>query len=147
MKLLKLYSWIAGTMNDFTKQFADNKNLYNQARKFWNDLEGISLILILIPVCIGIVGAVYYYKWYNNKPGRRYTPIHWLYLFVGTILATLFITWVVEFFMVDPKLSGAQALEWKIAFGNAIYASGIYFLISLIWCNTMQTNAYKMFKY
>ena len=34
MKLLKLYSWFAGSVSDFTNRFKDNEVLYKQAKTF-----------------------------------------------------------------------------------------------------------------
>ena len=52
MKLLKLYEWIIGTMSDFAKQFQENETLYNQARKFWSNLEASSIIIVGIFIVI-----------------------------------------------------------------------------------------------
>ena len=146
MKLLKLYSWICGTMNDFTKPFADNKALYSQARAFWNKLDNISLVFVLICVVLGIAIAYFYYTQYNNKPGRHYTPKHWLIWLAVTAVATFLLTLGFECLAVAPKITGSFVLELKIAFGNAIYASIVYFLTSVVWCNCFPTNAYRLFK-
>lgn len=47
MKLLKLYSWITGTMADFAKPFSENKALYNQAKGFWNKWRTILYLSFL----------------------------------------------------------------------------------------------------
>ena len=59
MKLLKLYEWIAGKMTDFLSQFQNNESLYQQARVFWNKLEGISTILLIIFLVLGILLAFF----------------------------------------------------------------------------------------
>lgn len=147
MKLLKLYEWIAGKMTDFLSQFQNNESLYQQARVFWNKLEGISTILLLIFLVLGILFAVIYYKPYNNKPGRHYTPKHWL-IFLGiTIVMAFLLTLGFESIAVTPRLAGAWNLELMIALGNAIYASAVYFIVSVLWCNLRPTNAYRLFKF
>ena len=125
MKLLKLYDWIAGSMTDFTSQFKNNEALYNQARAFWNKLEGSSSIIVLIFVVLGIALAAFYYKPYNNLPGRHYTPKHWLFLLLGTILVTFLVTLGFEYFAVKPTVQGAFLLEVKIAVVNALYSAAI----------------------
>ncbi|MBQ3946833.1 MAG: hypothetical protein II670_14700, partial [Alphaproteobacteria bacterium] len=60
MKLLKLYQWIAGKMTDFISQFQNIDSLYQQARTFWGKLEGISTILLIIALMIGVLFAVIY---------------------------------------------------------------------------------------
>lgn len=146
MKLLKLYDWIAGSMTDFTSQFKNNEILYNQARAFWNKLEGSSSIIFLIFVILGIALAAFYYKPYNNMPGRHYTPKHWLLFLAITFGVTFLLTFGFEYIAVAPRLSGAMLLEIKVALGNAIYASILYFVVSIVWCNAFTTNAYRWFK-
>ena len=147
MKLLKLYSWIAGNMADFAKPFSENKALYNQAKGFWNKLENSSLLIILVFLVLGIAWAVYYYTSYNNKPGRHYTPKQWILMFLITFAVTFLVTLGVEYLAAEPRINGAFLLEVKIAIANALYASFTYLLISIVWCNTLPTNAYKMFKF
>lgn len=147
MKLLKLYSWITGTMADFAKPFSENKALYNQAKGFWNKLENSSLVIVLIFLVLGISWAVYYYTSYNNNPGRHYTPKHWTLMLLVTIIVTFLVTFGFEYFAVEPKINGAFLLEVKIAIGNSLYAAFAYLLTSIVWCNTLQTNAYRMFKF
>lgn len=147
MKLLKLYSWIAGSLSDFTKPFQENEALYKQARAFWGKLENNSMIIFLICIVLGISIAAFYYKPYNDKPGRHYTLSHWFgFLFVLFIL-TFLVTFLFEYFAVPPKISGATALEAKIALGNAIYAVIVYFFTSVAWCNIGPTNACRIFKF
>lgn len=147
MKLLKLYSFFTGSMSEFVKPFSDNKALYNQARSFWNGLEKISIFIVLICILFSVSCVFFYYTKYNNMPGRHYTPKHWFYWMIGAFLATLLLTLGFEYIAVEPKIPGALLLEFKIALGNAIYALIIYFVLSVIWCNTLPTNAYKRFKF
>ena len=147
MKLLKLYSWITGTMADFAKPFSENKALYNQARGFWNKLENSSLVIVLIFLVLGIAWAAYYYTSYNNSPGRHYTPKHWILMLLVTVIVSFLVTLGFEYFAVEPKINGAFLLEVKIAIGNALYAALTYLLASIVWCNTLPTNAYRLFKF
>ena len=48
MKLLKLYSWFAGSVSDFTNRFKDNEVLYKQAKTFVGKLESNSMIIFLM---------------------------------------------------------------------------------------------------
>ena len=147
MKLLKLYQWIAGKMTDFISQFQNNDSLYQQARTFWGKLEGISTILLIIALMIGVLFAIIYYKPYNNKQGRHYTPKHWIIFLVITFVMAFLLTLGFEYIAVTPHLKGALLLEIKIALGNGIYASALYFIVSVLWCNALQTNAYRLFKF
>ncbi|MBR5652175.1 MAG: hypothetical protein IKW93_08175 [Bacteroidales bacterium] len=146
MKLLKLYEWIAGNMTDFLSQFQNNESLYQQARVFWNKLEGISTIIICL-VLLGALIAFLYYKPYNNVPGRHYTPKHWIWFLIVTFVVTSLLTLVFEYIAVEPVLKGALLLETKIALGNGVYASAVYFIVSVLWCDFLPTNAYRLFKF
>ena len=146
MKLLDLYKWIAGSMSNFTKPFQQNEALFNQAKAFWRHLEGSTMVTIFIFIVLGIVLAALYYKPYNDKPGRHYKPTHWLIFLAVTFGLTFLFTWGFEYIAVKPVLKGALMLEMKIALGNAIYASILYIVTSVVWCNALPTNAYRLFK-
>lgn len=147
MKIIEAYEWVAGSMSDFTRPFQDNETLFNQAKAFWRHLDGSMMGVIAIMVILGIVFAAYYYKPYNDNPGRRYRPIHWLIFLSITFVVTFLITWGFEYIIVKPALNGANILEMKIALGNAIYAVVLYFVTSVVWCNFAPTNAYRLFKF
>ena len=70
-----------------------------------------------------------------------------LMIAIVTFVLTFVVTWGFEYFAVKPVLKGAAMLELKIAFGNAIYASIIYLLTSVAWCNWFPTNAYRLLKF
>lgn len=147
MKLLDLYKWIAGSMSSFTKPFQENEALFNQAKAFWRHLDGSMMVVIAIFIVLGIALAITYYKPYNDKPGRHYRPTHWLIFLAITFVLTFAVTWGFEYIAVKPVLKGAAMLEMKIAMGNAIYASVLYFVTSVVWCNALPTNAYRLFKF
>ncbi len=147
MKLLQLYKWIAGGMTDFTRQFQDNENLFKQAQSFWNKLESVSIWIVIICIGLSILLAVIYYQPYNNIAGRHYKPTHWVGFLLLTFIATFGFTWLFEYIAAAPKLQGSLLLEMKIALCNAIYASGLYFVLSFIWCWCLPTNAYRFLKF
>lgn len=147
MKNLDLYKWIAGSANDFTKRFSYNDDLYYIARGFWSHLESNGLLIIAIFVVIGLLFAYCYYGPYNNIPGRHYKPKYWLIFILITFVASFTLTLVFEYITAAPKLDGALMLEIKIALGNAIYAPLVYFITSIVWCNWLPTNAYRLFKF
>ena len=148
MKLLSFYKWIAGSMADFTSQFKDNEVLFNQARAYWSKLEASSVIVLVIFLVLGIAMAISYYQPYNNSPGRHYKPIHWLYFLCGTFVLTFLLTWCYVHFAVTSSLNGVSMLHLKLALGNALYAAGLYFFCSWIWCQfNLPTNACRIFKF
>ncbi len=147
MKLLKIYSWLAGTMSDFTAPYRNDEILYNQASAFWRKLDNNSIGFVIAMLVIGVLLAYYYYGPFNNKPGRKYTPKWWGIMCGLTAGMTFFITLVLEYFAAKPTMQGAWSVEIKVAMCNAIYASVVYFLASVIVCQSnIKTNAYKLFK-
>lgn len=144
---MDLYKWIAGSMSDFTKPFQDNEALFNQAKAFWRHLDGSMMVVIAIFFVLGFALAATYYKPYNDKPGRHYRPTHWLIFLAITFVLTFVVTFGFEYIAVKPVLKGAAMLEMKIAFCNALYASGIYLATSWFWCNFLPTNAYRILKF
>ena len=148
MKLLKLYEWIIGTMSGFARQFQDSETLYNQARKFWSNLEASSIIIVVIFITLGLIMAYTYYKPFNDKPGRHYKPKYW-WIFLGiTFILSFLVTLGAAYFMVPPKIEGSFILELKLALANAIYSGIVYVIISWIWCQfNLPTNAYRYLKF
>ena len=147
MKLLKLYNWFAGSKSDFIESFRENEKLYMQAKNFWDKLDNLSIFIFLIFIVLGISIAAYYYKPYNDKPGRHYTLGHWVFFLFVTLIFVFVVTFGFEYFAVKPTIKGATWLEAKIAICNGLYAVVIYFFTSLAWCNSnLPTNACRIFK-
>jgi len=147
MKLLKIYSWFAGTMNDFTAPFREDETLYNQATAFWRKLDNGSISFVIAMLAIGIILTYCYYGPFNNLPGRRYTPKWWGIMCGVTVVVTFFVTLILEYIAAKPTMQGAWSVEIKVALCNAIYAGVIYFFSSVIVCqSSIKTNAYKLFK-
>lgn len=144
---LNFYKWMAGSMSDFTKPFQENEQLYNQAKGFWRHLDGSMPFVFAIFVMLGIALAAFYYKPYNEQPGRHYKPSRWGVFLVFTFVLTIVVTFVLEYIFVKPVLRGAAMLEMKIALCNAIYASITYLGISWVWCKWLPTNAYRLLKF
>jgi hypothetical protein len=147
MKLLKLYSWFAGSVSDFTNRFKDTETLYKQAKTFVEKLESNSMIIFLICIVLGISFAALYYKAYNDKPGRHYTFGHWVGFLFLTFAITFLATIGFEYFAVTPIINGAAWFECKIALCNAFYSLVFYFVTSWVWCQfNLPTNACRIFK-
>lgn len=147
MKLLNLYSWIAGTRNNFIKQFQDNDQLFNKAKDFWDKLDGLTLIVVIAMFSIAIGMAAYYYTYYNNRPGRHYKPMKWLIFLGMTFIVTLLVSLCLEYILCKPELTGSMTLEIMVALGNSIYAIVVYLITSLVWCRYLPTNAYRLLKF
>lgn len=140
-----LCTWLAGSKNDFIKQFRENEQLYNQAKDFWKDLEGS--LLWIFPIVIAVVAVLIYYTWFNNSPGRHYHPKYWGLFLVGMTVFVWIGSFGLEYYLHGSALTGATKVLSLIATEYSIYAVGVYLLLSVIWCNWLPTNAYRLFKF
>lgn len=148
MKISRIYTWLAGSQNDFIRQFQDNEELSKLAQSFWSRLEGNLGILLIIAIVIGAITAGLYYMWFNNKPGRHYHPWRWWIPFSVVAFVIVFVlSWLIEFVACGASLRGAIGVQVKVAIVNAIYAGLVYVIVSVIWCNGLPTNAYRLFKF
>lgn len=130
----------------FLNQFANNDNLKAQADQVWRHLEGLTPILLGVMVLFGIGVAAYYYKPYNELPGRHYRVSHWLIAGVISFVLTFVATLCFEYFGIKTNLrTGLTSLYWLTALNNAVYCIIVYFITSVVWCNCFPTNAYKLF--
>ncbi len=144
MKLLDvLYTWIAGSKAEFANQFRNNDALYSQALAFWNKLSGTFLWLFIVLLLVCFMAAYIYFGPYNNRPGRHYKPTHWCGALVINFVIILIGSFLIEYFIADPRLDGAMVLEIKIALINAFYSLLLYLLFSWIWRKYFPTNAYR----
>lgn len=145
MKFIDLYKWLIGTQADFTHPFQNNETLFNHARAFWNQLANNVWIAVLI-ILFGVILAYCYYGPYNDKPGRHYKPKYWAIFLFATFFVSLILTLVALYIMVKPTMKGAFMLEFEISLANAIYATILYFVVSVVWCQWLPTNACRIFK-
>lgn len=142
-----LYEWITGPKSKFVNTFADNDFLYSQAKILWEHLAGLTIFMLLLFVIIGFSVAYLYYGPYNNRPGRHYKLKYWLSFLFITFVSCCGITLFFETSLVSKHLDGSWILMIKIALANAVYASLIYIISSVIWCNCLPTNACRIFKF
>lgn len=146
MHAIDIYKWIGVSGNRFKRQFQDQEDLYRQAKSFWNTIDSNAMIIIGIFLILGILFAYLYYSPYNNKPHRHYHPKHWFWGLICTSVSSLLVSLAILLIMAPARLHGAFLLELKISFANLFYSAIIYFAMSIVWCNCLPTNAYRMFK-
>lgn len=148
MNWIKLYEWLAGTQNQFTQPFQHDEVLYNQARLFWTQLDGIIIWIVFAMLVISIGSAYIYYKPFNNMPGRHYALKYWVMFLIMTAFASGIITYILEYYLCKPRLYGANGIEIRIALANTLYSFVVFIITSLAWCKfyPTSTNAYTWFK-
>lgn len=124
-----------------------NDNLKQQADMVWRNLEGWTPWLVFFMAALGIGLAVYYYKPYNDLPGRHYKVSHWALWGGISVILTFIATLCIEYFGIKTNLkTGLNNLYILTALNNAIYCAILYFVTSVVWCNALPTNAYRLFK-
>lgn len=150
MALLDLYDWAIPSKSEFLSRFSHNEGQYNQALRFWDGLEDVGLVLVIVCLFCSIFPAVFYYTGFNNMSGRHYKPKYWWIFFGIVFLFVLVFSFGGEYFLIGSNLSkmdGATSMLIKLASVNALYAAMVYLIISFVWCNFLSTNAYRYLKF
>lgn len=147
MSLIKFF-FLLPSKGKFLQGFAHNDELKVQADQVWRQLDGLSLILLIVAVVLGLGLAAFYYTGYNELPGRHYKISHWAIWAGITTVVALIVTAIIEYVGIQTRItSGLTFLYWLCAINNALYALFMYFITSVVWCNFFRTNAYKFLKF
>lgn len=114
------------------------------ASKFWNsiDMNDVWMVLIMVTITFAICYA--YFIPFNNRPGRHYLPSYCALFGICSILLSFGATLLYCSLIV--KLSYDTSFVMKVAAINATYSLLLYLILSFIFCNYSNTNAYRWFK-
>ena len=148
MDLSTFYGWIGVNSSSLIDANKDN-NMGDAAMIAWANLSQWAILFFVGMVLLSFGLAFYYYKEYNNKPKRHYTPKQWLLMGLVAIASVFVLTFICAFCLEKTDaINGLIALELKLSLCNSLYAAGIYLLVSFIWCNVpeLPTNAYRILK-
>lgn len=141
----KVFFILVQSKAKFLNQFT-NDNLKSQADAVWRQLEGVTHWLVILMVVLGIGLAAYYYKPYNEQPGRHYRVSHWFGFGLIAIALTFAGTLCMEYLLIKTNLrDNISSLYMMVALNNAIYCAIVYGITSVVWCNFFPTNAYRFF--
>ncbi|EJX10189.1 membrane protein [gut metagenome] len=146
MGIIKIF-FLLPSKGKFLQNFASNDQLKAQAEQVWRQLDGLSLLLLIITAIFGIGLAIYYYTGYNEMPGRHYKIKHWgIWAFIAFIFS-LIVTTVIEYVCIKTNIkTGLASTYWLCAINNALYCFILYLSTSVVWCNFFRTNAFKFLK-
>lgn len=144
--MLNSIFFLTGSKKDFINHFPGDA-LQTQAQRVWQELMSYEWSLLFMALAIGGIGAFIYYGPYNNQPGRHYKIKYWGLLGFITIVINFLLTWFIEWIGIHPYL-GSRILGTYLmgALSNTIYCAGAYVLVSFIYCNWLNTNAYRFLK-
>lgn len=136
---------ILESKGEFLKRFSEN--LRNQAEALWRDFSGLELLFVAVAVLLGIILAWFYYKPFNEQPGRHYKRKYWAMFLLISFVACFAITLLMECTLIKTHLrSGYWSMYMLSSLNNAVYCALIFFIASCFFCNVGKTNAYPMFK-
>lgn len=147
MNLINIYTLAIGSKASFLNRFSNSEELYAQAQVFWSKLDSNAYIFALLFLIMGVALAWYYYVPFNKQPGRHYHPKYWLIIMVCCFVATFLFTLLAAYLSAKPNLTGTWPLELKLSLVNGLYSLGIYLIVSLVYCNGLSTNAYRLLKF
>lgn len=147
MHLLKFYQLLIGNKASFLQPYTGDgqEDLYSQASLFWDKLDGLSIVFILLFFLIGVLAAWFYYMPFNEQPNRHYLPKYWWMFFIASAIVSFLVTFGAALGIAYPRISGTWTIEMRIALQNAFLTLVIYLLASVFICKKCTTNAYRMF--
>ena len=148
MDLSTFYGWFGVNSASLIDANKDN-NMGDSAMIAWANLSQWAILFFAGMAVLSVSLAYYYYTEYNNQPKRHYTPNQWMIMGLGTIGSVFVLTFVCAYCIERTNaINGLIALELKLSLCNAIYATGIYILVSFIWCNIpeLPTNSFRFLK-
>lgn len=148
--MLRLWPFI-GSKASFLKPYEGEEGMatmYQQALSFWNKLDSVSPIFVIIFLAVGILMAYLYYGPYNEQAHRHYLVKHWAkFLIVCAVISLIATFAVVSYMAVPPRMNGTLSMEILLAINNAVYAAVVFLATSFVWCNWLPTNAYRLLKF
>lgn len=112
---------------------------------FWDKLDSLSIVFILLFFLIGVLAAWYYYKPFNEQPNRHYLPKYWWMFFIASAIVSFLVTLGAALGIAYPRIDGTWTIEIRIALQNAVLTLAINWLASVFICKRCATNAYRMF--
>lgn len=145
MKITDLYKWGLPNRNAWAESYG---NLHDQANALWNSFDGFAVWFLVIFLALALTVCAFYYWTYNEMPGRHYKIKHWAIWLGLAALSSAVLSFVIGALAVSPSMGtsfGRLDLLLRISLMNALYAAGVYFLLSVLVCNVrpIKTNAYK----
>lgn len=139
----ELYNWFIPSRTDWINAHQDKDVLREMATQFYDKLESLPLLFLLIAAAIGILGAVIYYYGVNNLSGRMYKISKWAIALLITVLVSWAITLGAGYGLASSELADTNSIIFQFTIPQIIWTLLVYFLISVLCCNVGKTNAYR----
>lgn len=128
---------------------ANNNLPENIVDGIWDKLNLTAMIILIAMAVISIVAVISYYTWYNERPGRHYTPQKWCMIFAIEVLLVLIVSAGVAYgFYPSGDFKKLLNYEIQMVLLNTLYSLIPYFVLSWFWCQFgWPTNAYRYIKF
>ncbi len=138
-----LYNWFIPSRADWINAHQDKDILRDMAIQFYDKLDSLPMLLLIIAAGIGILGAILYYYVINNLPGRMYKISKWVIALLITVLISWGIALAAGFNFASSDLDDTDSIIFQFTIPQIFWTLLVYFLTSVVCCNVGKTNAYR----
>ena len=114
------------------------------ASKFWNSIDMNDVWMVMIMAAITAIICYAYFIPFNNKSGRHYLPSYCAVFGAVSLLLSFVATLLYCSLIVNMDYDTSFVM--KVAAINTFYSLLLYLILSFIFCNYSNTNAYRWFK-
>ena len=141
--MFELYNWFIPSKADWITSHQENETLKKLAEDFYNKLDSSSLLLLILALVIGVLGAIFYYYVLNNYSGRMYKISKWFIVWLLTVLVSWLISLGSVYFIASSELDGTNSIIFLFSMPQIFWTLLVYFITSFMCCNVGKTNAYR----
>lgn len=137
-----LFSWFIPSKVEILNAY-QNDNIKQVAEQFVNDLDSLSLLLFIIALFVGAIGAFVYYYVLNLRAGRMYKISKWAMVMIFTLIAAWAFALISGFGIASSELDISTSIILRFTIPVFFWTFLFYFTTSFVCCNFGKTNAYR----
>lgn len=141
--MFDLFSWFIPSKVEIINANQQNENLKKLAEQFVSDLDSLSLLLFIIALFVGAIGAFVYYYVLNLYAGRMYKISKWAMVMIITLLAAWALALIASFGIASSDLTVSTSIILRFTIPVFFWTFLFYFATSFVCCNFGKTNAYR----
>lgn len=141
--MFDLFSWFIPSKVEIINANQQNDNLKQVAEQFVNDLDSLSLLLFIIALFVGAIGAFVYYYVLNLYAGRMYKISKWAMVLIITLVVAWVFAVIAGFGIASSELDVSRSIIFRFTIPVFFWTFLFYFATSFFCCNFGKTNAYR----
>ena len=141
--MFDFFSWFIPSKLEIINTYQENDKLKNLAESFVSDLDSLSLLLFIIALFIGEIGALFYYYILNKYAGRMYKISKWAMAMIATLLIAWGVAIIASFGIASSELEISTSIILRFTIPVLIWTFFFFFSTSIVCCNFGKTNAYR----